>query len=312
MHHTNHDKITGTWVAKVLGFIQINLFEDLSLQRLADVAHYSPYHFQRIFAEYVGESPKQYIIRLRLERIAHYLKVFPNLSISELADKSGFASLSTFSRAFKNYFGVSAEEYRRMSEDDYRKFCKMNRKICKGKPMNTPDLYLRDFSTDEIMDWKEKVNITTKRMAGFSVIYVSTCLDKSDSISLAFRKLCQWAVPRGLITDETRFIGMLLDIPFITPLEKCRYWAGITFPGSSKLPGEANITEIGGGLYANFQLTGNLLSTLKTLMYFNHSWLPENGYVMQDIRGYEVFSGNPADRPAETIEKEILVPVRPA
>jgi AraC family transcriptional regulator len=312
MHHTNHDKMTGTWVAKVLEFIQINLYEDLSLQRLADVARYSPYHFQRMFTEQVGESPKQYIIRLRLERIAHYIKVFPNLTISELADKSGFASLSTFSRAFKNYFGINAEEYRQMEEDDYRKFCKMNSKICKYKPMNTPDLYLRDFSTDEIMDWKDKVNITTKRISAFSVIYVSTCLDKTDSVSMAFRKLCKWAAPRGLISGETRFVGMLLDVPFITPLDKCRYWAGMTFPGNSKLPGEASNAGIEGGLYASYRLTGNLISTLKSLIFFNHSWLSVNGYAMQDIRGYEVFSGNPADRPSETIEKEILIPVRPA
>jgi AraC family transcriptional regulator len=312
MHHTNHDKNTGIWVAKVLEFIQTNLYEDLSLQRLAEVARYSSYHFQRIFTEYVGESPKQYIIRLRLERIAHYLKVFPILTISELADKSGFASLSTFSRAFKNYFGISADEYRKMQEGEYRKFCKTNSKKCKYKTLNTPDLYLRDFSVDEIMDWKNKVSITTKRLTGFTVIYVSTCLDKSDSISLAFRKICQWAGPRGLLTSETRYIGMLLDIPFITPMEKCRYWAGISYPGNLKLPGEASVAEIPGGLYAGYRLTGNLLSSLKSLLFFNHGWLGENGYAIQDLLGYELYNENPANRPSETIEKEILIPVRPA
>jgi AraC family transcriptional regulator len=312
MHHTEDDKKMGIYIRKVVEFIQINLSEDLSLQKISEIANYSPFHFQRIFTDSVGETPKQYIIRLRLERIAHYLKVFPNLGISELASKSGFASQSTFSRAFKNYFGISAGEYRQLSNHEYRKICNTNSKKCKTPKLNIPDLYIRDFSMDEIMDWKNKVNISTKRLLGYSVIYLSTCLDKSDAISLAYRKLCQWAGPRGLLTTETRFVGMLLDIPFITPIEKCRYWAGITFPEHVKLPGEASVAQIPDGLYANYRLKGNLLSIVKSLAFFNHGWLPESGYSLKDVLGYEVYLENPANKPSETIDREILIPVRPA
>lgn len=312
MHHTEHDKNTGIYIRKVLEFIQINLSEDLSLQRISEIANYSPFHFQRIFTVFVGETPKQYIIRLRLERIAHYLKVFPNLSISELSGKSGFTSLSTFSRAFKNYFGISALEYRQLSNDEYHKLCKTNSKKCKTSIINTPDLCIRDFSMDEIMEWKNKVNISTKRLRGFEVIYLSTCLNKSDAISLAYRKLCQWAEPRGLLTTETRYVGMLLDIPFITSIEKCRYWAGITFPEQVKLSREASVAKIPDGLYANYSLKGNLLATLKSLAFFSHGWLAESGYSIKDILGYEVYSENPANKSSETIDREILIPVRPA
>jgi AraC family transcriptional regulator len=312
MHHTEEDKKMGLYIRKVLEFIQMNLAEDLSLQRLSEIANYSPFHFQRVFTEAVGESPKQYVIRLRLERIAHYLKVFPGMSISDLAEKSGFQSLSTFSRAFTSYFGVSAEDYRKMSNDEYRKFCKTNSKKCKTSVINTPDLCIRDFSLDEIMDWKNKIDISTKRLQGFNVIYMSTCLDNSDAISLAFRKLCQWAEPRGLLGSETRFVGTLLDIPFITSVEKCRYWTGITIHTDVKLPKEASVTHIPDGLYANYRLTGNLLTTVKSLAFFNHSWLPQNGYAINELMGYEVYSENPANKPSETINREILIPVRPA
>jgi len=312
MHHTEDDKNLGIYVRKVLEFIQMNLSEDLSLKKISEIANYSPFHFHRIFTDFVGETPKQYIIRIRLERIAHYLKVFPNLSISELADKSGFASLSTFSRAFKNNFGVSAEEYRPMTMDEYRKLCKMNSKKCKTLKINTPDLWFRDFSKDDLMDWKNKVNISTKRLRGFSIIYLSTCLNKSDAISLAYRRICQWAEPRGLLTIDTHFVGLLLDIPFITPIEKCRYWAGITFPEQVKLPRDASVVQIPDGLYANYNLKGNLLTTVKSLAFFSHGWLPESGYSIKDVLGYEVFSENPAHKPYEAINREIMIPVRPA
>ncbi len=300
------------YIRKVLEFIQLNLSEELPLQRLAEIANYSPFHFQRIFTSVVGETPKQYIIRLRLERIAHFLKVFPDMSVSELAYNSGFTSLSIFSRAFKNYFGVSAHEYRQLSNEEYRNFCKTNSKKCKTSMINSPDLCIRDFTQDEIMEWKNKVDISTKRLQGFTLIYLSTCLGKSDAISMAFRKLSQWAEPRGLLGNETRFVGILLDIPFITSVENCRYWAGITFPGQIKLPKESSVTEIPDGLYANYSLQGNLLTTVKSLAFFNHGWLPESGYAIKDVLGYEVYSENPANKPSETIEREILIPVRPA
>jgi AraC family transcriptional regulator len=312
MHHTEDDKTIRLFIRKVLEFIQMNLAEDLSLQRLSEIANYSPFHFQRIFTDAVGESPKQYVIRLRLERIAHYLKVFPGLSIFELSEKSGFQSFSTFSRAFTGYFGVSAEEYRKMTNDEYRKFCKTNSKKCKTAIINTPDLCIRDFSLDEIMEWKNKVNISTKRVQRSGVIYMSTCLDKSDAISLAFRQLCRWAEPRGLLTSETRFVGTLLDIPFITPIEKCRYWAGITFRADVKPPKEASVTDIPDGFYANYRLNGNLLTTIKSLAFFNHVWLPQSGYAIKEVMGYEVYSENPANKPSEIIDREILIPVRPA
>jgi DNA gyrase inhibitor GyrI len=65
-------------------------------------------------------------------------------------------------------------------------------------------------------------------------------------------------------------------------------------------------------LYAGYRLTGNLLSSLKSLLFFNHGWLGENGYAIQDLLGYELYNENPANRPSETIEKEILIPVCPA
>jgi AraC family transcriptional regulator len=312
MHHTDHDKEQGVWINKVLEFIQLNLNEELSLQQLSKVANYSPFHFQRLFTEQVGETPKQYIIRLRLERMAHYLNIFPNLSISELSIESSFASLSTFSRAFKNYFGISAEEYKKFPRNKNRKLCETYSKKGKTYLKESTDLCARDFSLAEIMDWKNKVNISTKMHQSCKLIYLSTCLKNSDSISLAYRDLCRWAEPMGLLTSETRFIGMLLDIPFITRIEKCRYWAGITFPEHFQLPKGTSIAEVPSGLYATYQLKGNLLSTIKSLVYFNHGWLVESGYSIRDITGFEVFTENPANKPSETIIREILIPVRPA
>ena len=99
---------------KVQHYINLNLTGDVSLVTLAGIANYSPFHFQKIFTDAISETPKQYVIRLRLERSAHYIKLFPDLAINEIASGCGFSSDSIFSRAFKNYYGISADKFRKL------------------------------------------------------------------------------------------------------------------------------------------------------------------------------------------------------
>ena len=61
-------------ILKVQRFIQEHLDEELPLDRLARVAHFSPYHFHRIFRGLVGEAVNEYVRRLRLESAALALK----------------------------------------------------------------------------------------------------------------------------------------------------------------------------------------------------------------------------------------------
>jgi AraC family transcriptional regulator len=57
-------------ILRVLDFIQRNLDEAMTPADLARLAHFSPFHFQRIFRALVGESVMGHIRRLRLERAA--------------------------------------------------------------------------------------------------------------------------------------------------------------------------------------------------------------------------------------------------
>jgi AraC family transcriptional regulator len=62
-------------ILRVLIHIQNHLDEVLPLEDLAGLVHFSPFHFHRIFRGVVGESVKEHIRRLRLERAAHRLKL---------------------------------------------------------------------------------------------------------------------------------------------------------------------------------------------------------------------------------------------
>lgn len=84
---------------------------DMSLASLAARAGWSPFHLHRAFRRVTGETPKQYLLRLRLEAAAARL-VTTTESIAHVALAAGFTSHAVFTRAFRRHFGRTPEDYR--------------------------------------------------------------------------------------------------------------------------------------------------------------------------------------------------------
>ncbi len=95
----------------LLVHIQAHLDEDLSLSALSAKASLSPAHFQRTFQAVVGETPKNYVERLRLERAAFRLLIHDERLI-DIALDCGFQNHETFTRAFRRRFGMPPSRYR--------------------------------------------------------------------------------------------------------------------------------------------------------------------------------------------------------
>jgi AraC family transcriptional regulator len=95
----------------LLVHIQAHLDEDLSLDVLSAKASLSPAHFQRTFQALVGETPKNYVARLRLERAAFRLLIH-DATLLDIALDCGFQNHETFTRAFRRRFGMPPSSYR--------------------------------------------------------------------------------------------------------------------------------------------------------------------------------------------------------
>lgn len=100
-------------LSRVMKYIDQNFTEEISLDKLAAVAGYSKYHFSRIFKKYHNMSTVQYISRKRI-KLAERLLVDPELSITEVAMRSGFSSLTTFNRIFKMEKQCTPTEFKKM------------------------------------------------------------------------------------------------------------------------------------------------------------------------------------------------------
>ncbi|SEH76740.1 AraC-type DNA-binding protein [Ruminococcus flavefaciens] len=97
----------------VLKYIDNNYMYDITLDQLADVAGYSKYHFSRIFKQYNSMSYLQYI-NARRTKAAELLLLDPGIPITDVAMRSGFKSLTTFNRIFKEIKHCTPTDFKKL------------------------------------------------------------------------------------------------------------------------------------------------------------------------------------------------------
>ena len=93
-------------------FIVNNYQEPLSLSEIAQCSYMSPYHFLRVFKDTYGETPNEFLIRLRVEQ-AKKMLITENYSVSEICERVGYTSLGSFSSLFLKQVGMAPTLYRR-------------------------------------------------------------------------------------------------------------------------------------------------------------------------------------------------------
>jgi AraC family transcriptional regulator len=94
-----------------------NCHESVVLDDVASRAGLSPWHFLRVFADVVGATPHQYLLRARLRRAARLL-THTDLAITDVAADVGFGDLSNFVRTFGRAAGVSPRAFRQAARGD--------------------------------------------------------------------------------------------------------------------------------------------------------------------------------------------------
>ncbi len=97
---------------RVTAYIDQHLDQYLDLETLAEVAHFSPFHFHRLFSALMGETLGAYLRRRRCEVAATRLLAQPKLAVLQIALGVGFGSAEAFTHAFGARFGCSPTTWR--------------------------------------------------------------------------------------------------------------------------------------------------------------------------------------------------------
>lgn len=98
---------------KVCSYLNEHCTEDLTLDDAAAIAGFSKYHFTRLFKDFTHTSFYKYLNKKRISH-AEELLINPDYSVTEVALQSGFSSLSSFIRMFRQQKGCTPTEFKRM------------------------------------------------------------------------------------------------------------------------------------------------------------------------------------------------------
>jgi AraC family transcriptional regulator len=278
-------------INRVVFHIERHLDEPLSLQELAKLACFSPFHFHRIFTAFTGEPLSDLIRRLRLERSALWL-LHLDTPITEIALGAGYETPAAYSRAFQAHFGMTPTAYRQQA-DLWR---------------DPGSLLLALDNLDEEEEPSMKPEIKT--IAPLSVIFVRRTGPYHQAAGEAFGVLCQFAGVRGLLGPNARTIGISHDDPRVTESSKFRYDACVTIDHDVKTEGEIAQKSIAGGKYAVFLHEGPYESFGKTYDQIYQGWLPGSGEQLRDEPCFEVYLNHPSETKPEALRTEIWIPLQ--
>ena len=299
-------------INRVMDYIDLHLDQPLELKNIAEIASFSPYHFHRIFTFLMGETPIDYIQRLRVEKAAWKLQNEPMLPITEIAYQCGFGSISLFSRTFKKYFGVTPSQFGRTERSVYLhngkllgKNGQMLRKNLTNEPRFDSDLCRVELKNVYFME----SNVEIKEMPEMKAIYCRH-IGPFHLIGEAYAKVFQWAAPRGLyIPNVTKTATITHDDPSVTDLDKIRQSACIIVNEEVKVDGEIGKIVIPGGKYVVGHFEIGMDGFPKAWNTMCH-WFTESGYQQGDGCTYELYHNNYATHPEKKHILDICIPIK--
>jgi len=275
----------------VLYFIHQDISNELLAKDLASIAAYSEQHFHRLFKAVVGEPVHHYIRRIRMEFAANQLMFDAQSSVLNIATKSGFASVSSFSRAFKSIFEVSPGEWR-SSERQH-----LNKPFLADKEIAECYQRLNNMVIPKcVLVERSKQHVAYVRHQGYD-----------RSIANAWQVLKAWANSQE--RDFSQQFGLHHSNPAWVELKKCRYVACLAIDYPILRRGVVNSMTIPAGLHAVFQLQGKYGELLPQLSNILEHWLPTSSYKMLSTPAYVHYRKNQFLTENEQFELDFYLPI---
>lgn len=212
----------------LLVHIQANLEADLGLATLSERAGGSPFQLHRLFRRVIGETPRAYVQRLRLERAAFRMLTHDSRLV-DIALDCGFQGQETFIRAFRRRFGVNPGAYR----DRVRSQAALT-----APPAQPAPGAAYDISPTRIVRLRPQHVAFRRHVGPYEAVPESL-----------FDALEVWARRRGH-SGPPVWMGLGHDAPIATPAEQLRFDAALAVPGPFEPEGEIGCQVVPGGTFA--------------------------------------------------------------
>jgi AraC-like DNA-binding protein len=97
--------------------MQVHLHEEVTIDELSNITHFSPSHLYRLFKSSTGYAPIDFFLRIKIHAAAQDI-YFSTLPIKDIAMSYGIEDPYYFSRLFKKIIGISPKHYRNSENTD--------------------------------------------------------------------------------------------------------------------------------------------------------------------------------------------------
>jgi AraC family transcriptional regulator len=304
-------------VNRVMDHVQAHRAEDLSLESLAAVAAFSPYHFHRIFRAMTGETVSEFVQRIRLESAASALVLRPQNDILSIALDNGFQSASAFARAFKDRFRMTASQWRAGGHCGWRKPGQADSKLGQADGNACKDPLLPEAQDDSrsSLSTEEDImnpNISVESLPSYRIAYLRNVgpYGAGGGIPDLWQRLLRWGTAHDLWTADRLCLGIAYDDPSVTEPAKCRYDAAIVVPDGFAADGQVNLATTPAGKYARIHFAGTVHEIAKP-WHDLYGWLPGSGFQPEDRPGFEVYRGEAVDWKTGIFTCDIYMAIKP-
>lgn len=287
----------------ILLFIDENLDSELSLEIVANVGAYSPFHFHRIFKAITNETLNSYITRKRIEKTASILLHQKNVSITELSLQYGFNSNSSFTKTFKKFYGISPSEFRKSSPGKYSKIRQAESR--NGQENGLFEEYI--CNSINLINWiKMNAKIEIKEMPKMDLAFITQI--GHEGLGNAYGRLMQWAIPKGLLKEDSKMLTIYHDSFKITDPNKVRMSACLILEEKIKADGEIGLTAIEKGkcIVGHFEIGIHEFEKAWTGLFI---WMNENGFTKADRNPFEIYHNNFNEHPEKIAIVDFCIPV---
>lgn len=259
------------------------------LDALAAIAHYSPFHFHRVYRALTGETIGRTVQRLRvvkaLQRLAH-----SDASVTEIALLAGYDTPQALARVLRETVDASASELR----VDPQRLAASIERLSRPLPLAENPAPL-------------SIEVVTLEPFEVVALRAQGAFDDLDGV---FGELFGWAAEQGLIEQLQQLIGMPLGDHREVPAEELLFDCALALDAElPALPESLQRLVLGGGRMARLRHVGSYSLLEDATDQLLRDWLPGSGHALRDAPLHYHFLDDPEEVPEAILRADIYVPL---
>lgn len=280
-------------LSQAIVYIENHLYDPITAPDVAKAVSYSYYHFHRYFLSVMGETIGSYIRNRRLAQAAWQL-IYSSQKIVDIGTSLYFESAESFSRAFKNRYGIPPTAYRENN---------IYTTIGNRNAQNHPEYFLpKNFMLEPQIVIIDSVHLVGMRF--------NTNVNKEESVFL-WEKL-QDHIPLGLYnnnryevfetTDLCHINSFEIDEPIsvFLGIETQEIWDTTMLEQKTILPGK----------YAKFIHVGTIHDLIYTYEYIWGVWFPKSSFQLGSHEDFECYTDRFLGTENSNSQVDIYFPIK--